>query len=165
MRRAVFFDRDGTINKDVGYLHRVQDLQIIDGIPQLIKQCNDKGYLVIVITNQSGIARGIYTVSEMNYLHHVLCERLQTETGAHIDSFYYCPHLPEISGKCNCRKPEPGLFLKAIEEWSICAECSISIGDSLRDEIASKRAGIGQFFYIDEVLSDADFGNKVLCTL
>lgn len=158
MRRAVFFDRDGTINKDIGYLHKVQDLQIIEGVPQLIKECNDKGYLVIVVTNQSGIARGFYTVSEMNYLHDELCKRLQLESGAHIDSFYYCPHLPEITGVCNCRKPEPGLFLKAMSDWNICAENSISIGDSIRDEIASKRAGIGMFFYIDEVLAKRNLG-------
>lgn len=160
MRRAVFFDRDGTINKDIGYLHRIQDLQFIDGVPQLIKKCNDKGFLVIVITNQSGIARGFYTVSEMNFLHDELCNRLQIESGAHIDSFYYCPHLPEITGRCNCRKPEPGLFLKAISDWDICAELSISIGDSLRDELASIRAGIGRFFYINEVLADRNLGKS-----
>lgn len=146
--KAAFFDRDGTINVDIGYLHDPADLQFIKGIPELIKQYNDAGFLVIVITNQSGIARGFYTVDEMKKLHEVMNERLRKEYNAHIDAFYYCPHHEDFTGDCDCRKPKPGLFLKAIEDFCIDPAQSVSYGDSPRDEIASKLASIKTFHFV-----------------
>ena len=148
MRRAAFFDRDGTINKDIGYLYRIEDLQFIKGVPELIRSYNEKEYLVIVITNQSGIARGYYTVHQMNELHRDMNRKLEADYGAHIDAFYFCPHLPAISGECNCRKPKPGLFLQAIKDWNIDVKKSVSYGDSYRDEEASRLAGINNYKYI-----------------
>lgn len=148
MNRAAFFDRDGTIIVDIGYLHKPEDIVFIPGTPELIRKYNDAGYLVIVITNQSGIARGMFTEEDMHRVHAAMNERLRREYGAHIDAFYFCPHLPEITGKCDCRKPAPGLFLRAIREHDIDPRMSISFGDSKRDEEASKAAGIQCFRYL-----------------
>lgn len=148
MNKAAFFDRDGTINVDTGYLHEPEKLSFVRGIPELIRWCNEKGYLVIVITNQSGIARGIFTETQMHYLHSVMKQRLQNEYSAHIDAFYFCPHLPEITGECGCRKPKPGLFLQAIRDYDIDPKASLSFGNSRRDEEASRAAGIPHFQYV-----------------
>ena len=146
MQKAVFFDRDGTINVDVGYLHNTKDLVFIENVPELIQSYNKRDYLVIVITNQSGISRGIFSVEEMVQLHQVMNMRLRIEFAAHIDAFYFCPHLPKMN--CNCRKPKPGLFLKAISDYNIDPAISISYGNSSRDREASKNAGVGEFYYI-----------------
>ena len=149
MNRAAFFDRDGTINVDVGYLHRPEDIVFVPGTPELIRKYNDEGWLVIVITNQSGIARGMFTKADVDRVHAAMNERLEREYGAHIDVFYCCPHLPEITGPCTCRKPKPGLFLRAMREHDIDPLISVSYGDSKRDEEASKAAGIRDFIYLD----------------
>ena len=94
MEKAVFLDRDGTINKEVTYLYRPEDLIILPGVPQAIKSLRDHGFRVIVVTNQAGIARGYYTVEQMHTLHQYLNEQLKKD-GAWIDRFYYCPHHPE----------------------------------------------------------------------
>lgn len=148
--KAAFFDRDGTINIDTGYLYEPKKLVFVPGVPELIRRCNNEGYLVIVVTNQSGIARGMFTEEQMQALHEDINLRLKEEYGAHIDAFYYCPHLPEITGECDCRKPKPGLFLKAIADYDIDPTISLSFGDSPRDEMASRAAGIQHFQYIWE---------------
>lgn len=148
MNRAAFFDRDGTINVDIGYLREPEKLVFVPGVPELIRRCNEAEYLVIVITNQSGIARGMFTETQMHRLHEAMNRRLKDEYGAHIDAFYFCPHLPEITGECDCRKPKPGLFLQAIKEYDIDPKLSLSFGDSERDETATHAAGIPHFQYI-----------------
>ncbi|MGL6014993.1 MAG: D-glycero-alpha-D-manno-heptose-1,7-bisphosphate 7-phosphatase, partial [Selenomonadaceae bacterium] len=105
--KAVFFDRDGVLNVDVHYLHKKEDFVWVDGAPEAVKYCNDHGYRVIVITNQSGVARGYYTEQDIAALHDWMNEQLQ-QWGAHIDAFYYCPHHPqgtvlEYTRSCNCR--------------------------------------------------------------
>lgn len=147
-RKAAFFDRDGTICEDTGYAHDPNEIHFIAGIPEKIREYNEAGYLVIVITNQSGIARGIYTEKQMHLFHEVMNRRLEEEYGAHIDDFYFCPHLPEITGECKCRKPKPGLFLQAIQKYNIDPKQSISYGDSDRDETASRAAGIECFIRV-----------------
>lgn len=149
MNRAAFFDRDGTINVDVGYLHRPEDIVFVPGTPELIRKYNDDGWLVIVITNQSGVARGMFTEADVDRVHEAINDRLEREYGAHIDAFYCCPHLPEITGPCTCRKPKPGLFLRAIREHDIDPHMSVSYGDAKRDEEASKAAGVRDFIYLD----------------
>lgn len=150
MNKAAFFDRDGTINVDIGYLHRPEDIEFIEGVPELIRRYNDEGRLVIVITNQSGIARGMFTEQDMQKVHAAMNERLEKEYGAHIDAFYFCPHLPEITGECECRKPKPGLFLRAIKDHDIDPVQSVSFGDAKRDEEASRMAGIRDFTYVNK---------------
>lgn len=141
MNKAAFFDRDGTINVDTGYVHRIEEFQFIDGIPEFIKKWNDWGYKVIVVTNQAGIARGYYTEDDMHKLHAYMNEEL-AQIGAHVDAFYFCPHHPDFTGACHCRKPEPGMFEQAIKDWDIDVTQSIMFGDRQSDIEAAEKCGI-----------------------
>lgn len=141
MNRAIFFDRDGTLNEEVGYLWEIEKFKWIDGAREAIKFCNECGLLTVVVTNQSGIARGFYTSREVDALHNFMQKSL-SELGAHIDGFYYCPHHPDFSGECDCRKPKPGLILKACEDFKINPAQAILIGDAERDIAAAKAAGL-----------------------
>ncbi|HIG10445.1 MAG: D-glycero-beta-D-manno-heptose 1,7-bisphosphate 7-phosphatase [bacterium] len=143
-RRAAFLDRDGTINLEVDYLSDPAELCLIPGSAAAIAQLNRADWCVVVVTNQSGIARGKLTEVDLTAIHRRLDELLAAE-GAHIDAYYHCPHHPEFgaSGACTCRKPEPGLFLRAAEELSLDLSRSWTIGDSLRDLEAGVRAGTG----------------------
>lgn len=152
MIQAIFFDRDGVLNEEVGYLWEIEKFRWIDGAREAIKFCNERGILTIVVTNQSGIARGMYTSREVDALHDFMQKSL-AEVGAHIDGFYYCPHYPEGSVKefsiaCDCRKPKPGMILKACKEFKIQPAQAILFGDSERDIEAAKAAGLraGIFF-------------------
>ena len=152
MRRAIFFDRDGVLNEEVGYLWQIERFKWIDGARDAIKLCNEHELLTVVVTNQGGIARGLYTKKEVDALHAFMQESL-AEVGAHIDAFYYCPHHPEgtvaeFNIACDCRKPKPGLILRACRELDIEPAQSILFGDSERDIQAAQAAGLcaGIFF-------------------
>lgn len=149
--KAAFFDRDGTINVDIRYLHKPEDLVFIDGMPEFIRKWNDWGYKVIVVTNQAGIARGYYTEEDMHILHRYMNERLK-ECGAHIDAFYFCPHHPDITGSCHCRKPEPGMIEQAIREFDLDPEQCILFGDKEWDIESGKRCKISSFLTKSEEL-------------
>lgn len=141
MNKAAFFDRDGTINVDTGYVHSIEEFQFIDGMPEFIKKWNDWGYKVIVITNQAGIARGYYTEDDMHNLHEYMNKEL-AKIGAHIDAFYFCPHHPDFTGVCHCRKPKPGMIEQAIKDWDIDVTQSVMFGDKQSDIDAAKKCGI-----------------------
>jgi len=146
MRQAIFFDRDGVLNEEVGYLWEVERFKWIDGAREAVKLCNERGLLAVVVTNQSGIARGLYTAREVDALH-AFMQRELSEIGAHIDAFYYCPHHPEgvveeFSIVCDCRKPKPGMILRACAELDINPAQSILFGDSKRDIEAAEAAGL-----------------------
>lgn len=143
---AVFFDRDGTLNVDTGYLYRIEEFRWIEGAVDAIRYCNEKGWPVIVVTNQSGVARGFYPEEAVGKLHLWMQEELKKQ-GAHIDAFYYCPHHPEgivpgYAGECSCRKPAPGLVERACREHGIHAGASILIGDKEQDMECARRAGM-----------------------
>lgn len=155
-RPTVFFDRDGVLNHDNGYTHRIEDFRWIPGAMEAIKLCNDRGWLIIVVTNQAGIARGYYDENALIRLHDWMQNQLMEE-GAHIDAFYHCPHhpqgsIPEFTVSCSCRKPEPGMLLRALQEWSIDPTCSYLIGDNASDIEAAKRAGIKALLFTDNNL-------------
>ncbi len=138
---AVFFDRDGVLNIDTGYVYRPEDFKWMTGAVATVKYFNDKGYLVFVVTNQSGVARGYYSEEDVNTLHHWMNDELAKQ-GAHVDAFYYCPHhtdakLETYRQKCACRKPEPGLILQAMAEWPVDKEKSFLIGDRDSDIAAA----------------------------
>ena len=121
--KAVFLDRDGVINIDYGFVHSMDNFKYIEGAKEMIKMANDFGILVIVVTNQSGIARGYYTEEEFKLFTEEINEDLKN-FDAHIDATYFCPHHPkEGIGKlrkdCDCRKPKTGLLMKAIKEWNL----------------------------------------------
>ena len=145
MNRAIFFDRDGVLNKEVGYLHEIEKFFWIDGAKQAIKFCNEKNFLAIVITNQSGIARKFFTENDVKILHDFMQNDLKN-FGAHIDAFYFCPHITEDF--CECRKPKPGMIFQAAKDFNIDLKKSFLIGDSQRDIDAGKNAGLaGEIFF------------------
>ena len=148
-QRAIFLDRDGTINKYVGFLRKIDDFELIDGVAEAIKKINDSGYLAIVITNQPVIARGEITFEELNEIH-MKMETLLGEKGAYLDAIYYCPHHPdsgfpgerrELKFDCDCRKPKPGLLFKAAKDFNIDLSKSYMIGDGDNDVLCGKNAG------------------------
>lgn len=147
MRPAAFFDRDGTINVDYGHVYRMEDLDFVPGMPEIIKSCNDRDIPVLVITNQAGIAKGLYSEEQMHAFHKHMNERLRAEYGAHIDAFYFCPHHPDYTGECNCRKPKPGLILRAAKDWNVDLAASVMYGDKEKDRLAAETAGIGAFVF------------------
>ena len=141
MRKAVFLDRDGTINVDKGYVHRIEDWEWISGAIDAIAALNNAGFLVIVVTNQAGIARGYYTDKQVNELHAWVNRKLEKH-GARIDGFYFCPHHPEFGEECECRKPLPGLLLQAKQDFDIDLANSWLVGDKAGDILAGMAAGV-----------------------
>lgn len=137
MKKAVFLDRDGTINVDRHYLYRPEDFVCLPGAVEALRILIAKGYRLIIITNQSGIARGYYTEADFHRLNKWMLPMLAAR-GVIIDGIYYCPHLPEGAVKaysvdCSCRKPATGLYYKAAKEHSIDLTASVAVGDRMRD--------------------------------
>lgn len=136
-RRAVFLDRDGTINVEKGYLYRIADFEFLPGVIEALQMLQKAEYQLIVVTNQSGIARGYYTEDDLAVLHKWMQERL-SEAGVSLSGIYYCPHHPQASIEryrvgCDCRKPQIGLFIKAARELRVGFDGSYVVGDKLRD--------------------------------
>lgn len=149
--KAVFLDRDGVLNVDVDYLYKIDDFQWVDEAPEALVYLVKQGYHLFVVTNQSGIARGYYTVDDMQQLHAHMQQELQ-KYGVLIEKFYYCPHhqegkVAEYAIECDCRKPKPGMLLQAMAEYAIDKEQSFLIGDSKRDIDAAQAAGIKGFLF------------------
>lgn len=167
-QKAVFLDRDGTINKYVGFLRDIDQLELIEGVAEAIRRINALGYLCIVVTNQPVIARGEVTVPQLEKIHNKM-ETLLGLEGAYIDGLYYCPHhphkgfegeIPELKFDCECRKPKPGMLYKAAEDYNIDLSLSWMVGDGERDIQTGKNAGcrtalIGQ----DDFGQDITVGN------
>lgn len=148
-QKAVFLDRDGTINKYVGFLRNIDEFELIDGVAEAIRRINESGYLVIVVTNQPVIARGEVTVKELEEIHKKM-ETLLGREGAYVDAIYYCPHHPhkgykgeisELKIDCECRKPKPGLLVKAAKDFNIDLSQSWMVGDGENDVKAGLAAG------------------------
>lgn len=145
MNKAVFLDRDGTINEEKDYLHRIEDFVFIPGAPEAIRRLRDAGFLMIVVTNQSGVARGYFSREDVDRLHEHI-QRELAKIGTAIDAFYLCPHHPE-KGKgefkvdCDCRKGRPGMLLQAAAEHGIDLAASWMIGDKRADLEAGRAAG------------------------
>lgn len=141
---AVFLDRDGTINEEFHYTSDPKDLRLIEGVAGAISRLNERSIPVIIISNQSGVARGFHTEAQIEIFHRAISKELK-KAGAHIDGFYYCPHHPEGSGKhaieCDCRKPKPGLLLRAAKEKKLDLSRCVMIGDAARDIEAGIAAG------------------------
>lgn len=160
-QKAVFIDRDGTINKYVGFLRNIDSFELLPEVAEAIKIINNSEYLTIVVTNQPVIARGELTVEELQEIHNKM-ETLLGNKGAYIDAIYYCPHHPdkgfkgeikELKVECDCRKPKPGMLLKAAQDFNIDLMSSWMIGDSERDIKAGKAAGCRTV-----LLGASDFG-------
>lgn len=148
-QKAVFLDRDGTINRYVGFLREASSFELLEGAAQAIREMNRLGYLAIVVTNQPVIARGEVSCRELRVIHNKM-ETLLGMEGAYLDAIYYCPHhphggyegeIPQLKRECSCRKPKPGLLLKAADEFHIDLKQSWMVGDSQSDILAGKAAG------------------------
>ncbi len=137
--RAVFFDRDGVINREVSYLDSIDKVEILEGISKAIKLLNENNFKVIIITNQSGLARRYFTKRTLEEIHDFIIKELRKES-AHIDAIYYCPHHPDDD--CNCRKPRIGLINKAEKELKLDLKSSFLIGDKVTDIQAGLNAGL-----------------------
>lgn len=152
LRPAVFFDRDGVLNHDEGYTHRLDDLRWTAGAIEAVKRVNDSGALAFVVTNQAGIAHGYYTAAEAARFHAAMAAEL-AQTGAHVDAFYMCPFHPLAKIEAYLhpdhpeRKPNPGMILKALAEWPIDRARCILIGDQESDLEAARRAGIESLLF------------------
>lgn len=140
--KALFLDRDGVINKEINYLHKIEDFIFVNGVLQLCEKYQSKGYKIVVITNQAGIARGFYTEKEYFILTNWMINEF-LKKGINIDRVYHCPHHPEFSGTCFCRKPNPGMLKKSETELNLDLSESILIGDKLSDIEAGHKAGVG----------------------
>lgn len=143
MNKAIFLDRDGTINIDKGYLYKIEDFEYIPGVIEGLRMLQDAGYLLIVITNQSGIARGYYSEEDFLELNEWMLSDLKKK-GINITKVYYCPHHPsgkieEYKVDCNCRKPKLGMYEEAIEEFDIDVSSSYAIGDKIRDSLICEK--------------------------
>lgn len=148
-QKAIFLDRDGTINEYVGFLRNIEDMKLLDGVGEAVRLLNKSGYLAIVVTNQPVLARGEVSREELEEIHNKM-ETLLGNEGAYIDDLFYCPHhphkgfegeCPELKIDCNCRKPKPGMLLDAAQKYNIDLEQSWMIGDSENDILAGQAAG------------------------
>ena len=164
IRRAVFLDRDGVLNQEVGYIHQVEDLHLIPGVAQAVKRLNQAGLFCCLVSNQSGPARGYYPASHVDALHDRLCHLLETEAGAKLDALYYCPSLsapeggiePEYTRWSTWRKPNTGMLVAAAWEHDLDLSQSFMVGDKATDVDLAHNAGcIG-------ILVQTGFGDRVL---
>jgi D-glycero-D-manno-heptose 1,7-bisphosphate phosphatase len=162
MNAAAFIDRDGVINEDRAYVHRIADFKFIPGAVEALRTLRNAGFLLVIITNQSGIARGIFPEAAYHELDHYMRERLR-EVGVTLDSVQYCPHLPDAELEqyrrdCDCRKPRAGMIRNAATLLDIDTSQSVLIGDRRSDVEAGRAAGVGRCFLVrsGQVLRDAD---------
>jgi len=149
MNKALFLDRDGVINVEKDYLYKIEDFEFIDGIFNLCKYYTDLGYIIVVVTNQSGIARNYYSKEDFNRLTVWMKEEF-LKNSITIEDVYYCPHHPDISGECSCRKPKPGMLLDAAKDHNIDLSSSLIVGDKERDIEAGLNASLTETYLFDE---------------
>ena len=150
--KALLLDRDGVVNVEKNYLYKPSEFEFVDGIVELCFHFQSLGYMIIIVTNQSGIARGYYTTQQFLELTDFMEDEF-AKFGVKIAKTYFCPHHPEITGKCRCRKPEPGMILDAAQEFEIDLPSSVMIGDKERDIEAAINAGVGASYLFDETKS------------
>lgn len=150
MNKAIFLDRDGTLNPDPGYISDPDDFNLFPGVAAALAKLQRAGYLLIVITNQSGIARGLISLAQLNAVHAKMQKQLN-ESGAKIDAIYHCPHHPDFPpvdgvADCNCRKPRPGLIERALRDHQIDPAGSYMIGDRSSDIKIALATGVRPVF-------------------
>lgn len=150
-RGAAFLDRDGVLNRDVGFAHRPEQIHWVDGAPEAVAMLNQKGLFVFIVTNQSGVARGLYSEDHVRSLHAWMNDEL-AKYGGRIDAFAYCPHFAEgevaqYRKVCTCRKPAPGMLLQLMSDWPVRREQSFLIGDRDTDIQAAQAAGVPGYLF------------------
>lgn len=142
MSKALFLDRDGVINLEKNYLYQINEFDFIDGVFDAVKFFMEKRFKIVVITNQAGIARGVFSEKDFLELSDWMLARFR-EVNCEIDAIYFCPHHPDYTGVCDCRKPSPGMLLRASQELKIDLSRSILVGDKVSDVKAGINAGVG----------------------
>lgn len=176
LRKAVFLDRDGVINKEKGYVHRWEDFEFVPGAIEGMQLLKDMGYALVIVTNQSGLARGFYTEAEYSALTEALRQHLERH-GVKLDGVYYCPHHPKgtvhaLAVDCDCRKPAPGMLVRAARELGLSLPESILIGDKPSDIEAARSAGLRHAYSVDSdnaeaaadfTIADAHFASLLDC--
>lgn len=140
MKKAVFLDRDGVINVERGYTHKLEDFVILPDLIEVLQLLQKRGYLLVVVSNQSGVAKGLYTQADVETVHQFMLNEF-TKSGIVLSEIYYCIHHPDVS-KCICRKPDSLFVEKALARFSIDAKQSYFIGDKERDTEAAEKAGV-----------------------
>lgn len=165
MQKALFLDRDGVVNVEKDYLYKIEDFEFIEGIFDLCRHYASLGYLLFIVTNQSGIARGYYSQEQYNEVTRWMVDAFAKE-GVEIAKVYHCPHHPSVTGACSCRKPKSGMLLQAQEEFSIDLEHSIIIGDKERDIEAGLNAGLKETYLFDpDQTVSSSKASKIVSTL
>lgn len=154
-RKAAFLDRDGVINVDHGYVSTWQDFEFLPGAAKALQSLSKAGYQLVVVSNQSGIGRGFYTEQDLMALNCSLSAHMADQFDTHISGFYHCPHHPtEALGSlrvtCECRKPAPGMILRAAQELGLVLPDSLLVGDKLTDILAGRAAGVGRLFRVGD---------------
>ncbi len=147
-KKALFLDRDGVINIEKNYLYKQEDFEFVDGIFDLCRYFQSEGFAIVVVTNQSGICRGYYSEADFKKLTEWMEAEFAKEN-IKIAKTYYCPHHPDFTGSCSCRKPEPGMFLQAQKELALDLEQSVMVGDKPSDIEAAQRAGVQECYLYD----------------
>jgi D-glycero-D-manno-heptose 1,7-bisphosphate phosphatase len=152
LRKAAFLDRDGVINKDKAYVHRWQDFEFVPGAIEGMQRLQGAGYALVIVTNQSGLARGYYTETQYQELTAALRAEL-TQNGVSLEGVYHCPHHPqgsvaELAIECDCRKPSPGMILQAAKELNLSLSESLMVGDKPADIQAARAAGVGRAYWV-----------------
>lgn len=162
MNKAIFLDRDGVLNHEIyDYITRVEDFEVLEYQIPPLKKLHDEGYLLVVITNQGGIALKRYTEEELAEMHQILSDKFEAQ-GAIITHAYYCPHHPTVGGDCACRKPKSGMLLEAIATYDIDPSLSVMIGDKPRDVDAANGAGVKGIEIVPDEQIDYDLVKRVL---
>jgi len=161
--KALFLDRDGVVNVEKNYLHKIEEFELVEGIVEVCRAYQESGYLIIIVTNQSGISRGYYTEDDFAILSEWMVEHFKT-LGITITHIYHCPHHESIDGVCECRKPEPGMFLEAQKEYDLDMAHSVMIGDNERDIEAAQRAGVEMNILLSTDASQSK-ANRVIFSL
>jgi len=161
--KALFLDRDGVVNVEKNYLHKIEEFELVEGIVEVCRAYQESGYLIIIVTNQSGISRGYYSEEDFAILSQWMVEYFKT-LGITITHIYHCPHHESIDGACECRKPEPGMFLEAQKAYDLDMKMSVMIGDNERDIEAAQRAGVGMNILFSSNVIESK-ANRVISSL
>jgi D-glycero-D-manno-heptose 1,7-bisphosphate phosphatase len=153
MTSAVFLDRDGVINVDHGYVSTWEQFEFLPGAPEALRELQDAGYLLIIVSNQSGIGRGYYSERDLDTLNQAIAEHLDSTLGVTLSGFYHCPHHPtegegEFRQQCDCRKPAPGMIQQAVLDHGIDVKTSLLVGDKDSDIEAGRAAGVARLFKV-----------------
>ena len=153
MTSAVFLDRDGVINVDHGYVSTWEQFEFLPGVPEALRELQDAGYLLVVVSNQSGIGRGYYSEADVESLNQAIAQHLDRTVGVTISGFYHCPHHPteaegEFRRQCDCRKPAPGMIRQAVLDHGIDVQASLLVGDKDSDIEAGRAAGVARLFKV-----------------